>query len=307
MSALQIVGLIVAIFAPPLVLGCLHKLKAGLQNRIGAPIHQPFLDIIKLLRKGEVVSEHSSMVLHGASAVMLATCLLVTISVPWFGIDNPIFKLDIFTLIYILVLVRFANLLISLDSNSAFGGFGASREALLSILVEPAVMLCLASLAIACKSVDLNQIFSFSDTLLSNHCGLWILAGCGLFLSSLVELSRMPSDDPTTHLELSMVHEAMILENSGPNLAAVNYATAIKLSVLFGLSGQCFLHAFSCMWDFPPVVQVMAGIVAVAAPVVLISVIETTAVRLRWTKLPEFIGYSVGFGLLCLLQSIGSI
>jgi len=305
MTGYHVIFPIFALSLPLLLIGVIRKLKARFQNRIGAPLYQPLIDVIKFLKKGQVISEHASLALGGASALSCAVCMLLTLSAPWLGVAHSIIPLDIFTFIYLLVFVRLATLLVAIDPNSPFGGFGASREVLLSVLVEPAVMLCLVSLAVAGKSTMMSQLFSFSDSALLHHSGLWLLAGCGLYISSLVELSRMPADDPTTHLELTMTHEAMILENSGPNLAAVQYTAAMKLAVLLGISGQCFLHAIGPLWTAGAVVQVVASCLTVVILAGSIAVIEGTVTKLRWTKLPEFIAYAVGFGLLCLFQAIG--
>ena len=149
MSAFHMLFPVVALTAPPLVIGVIRKLKARLQNRIGARIYQPWLDLVKLLRKGQVVSEHASSMMVGASALGCAVSILLALSAPWLGVTHSVVPLDIFTFVYLLVFVRLATLVVAIDPNSPFGGFGASREAILSVLVEPAVMLCLVSLAVA--------------------------------------------------------------------------------------------------------------------------------------------------------------
>ncbi|MBX9693481.1 MAG: NADH-quinone oxidoreductase subunit H, partial [Cyanobacteria bacterium] len=235
-----------------------------------------------------------------------AVAVLIALSSPWLPGMPVLFHSDVFLFVYLFASLRFFTVLSSLDTGSPFGGFAASREVTLAVLVEPANMLCLAALAVVAKSTSLTEIFSYGSSYLSNCPALWIMAGCGLFLTSLVELSRMPADDPTTHLELTMVHEAMILENSGPNLALTEYAAAVKLLVLMGLTGQCFLHAVSGVWTMQEEIQTIVGLTALFTLVGLIAVFEATAVKLRWTKLPEFIAYAVTFGLLCLAFVVGA-
>ena len=133
---------------------------------------------------------------------------------------------------------------------------------------------------------------------------LWLIAGVGLFLSSLIELSRMPVDDPTTHLELTMVHDAMILENSGPNLALVLFTHYLKMSVLWGVSVQCFLHASSYFWTVGNNVLGVASVLGLLLVGIVVALIEGTAVKLRWTKLPEFIAYAAAMGLFCVFIAI---
>ena len=173
--------------------------------------------------------------------------LVIAFIAPWLSYGQHfINSSDIFLIIYLFGLARFFTVLAALDAGSVFGGFGASREVTLALLVEPGVILCFASLGCVGHTSSLAQIFSYSvsqNQVLYEEPALWLLAGTVLFLASLVELSRMPVDDPNTHLELTMVHEAMILENSGPNLALTEYTHYLKMCILLGLSGQCFLHA----------------------------------------------------------------
>jgi formate hydrogenlyase subunit 4 len=143
---------------------------------------------------------------------------------------------DVFLIIYMFALARLFTVLAALDSGSAFGGVGASREVTLALLVEPAIVVALASLGCAAHTSDLNAIFAWNNTdSVIAMPALWFIAGVGLFLASIVELSRMPVDDPTSHIELAMVREAMILENSGRNLALVEYTHLLKMAVLLGL------------------------------------------------------------------------
>ena len=192
------------------------------------------------------------------------------------------------------------------SNRSVFGGFGASREVTLSLLVEPAVVLSLVSLGVAANSTDFGVIFSYGATSHSGITVLWLLSAAGLFLASLVELSRMPVDDPTTHLELTMVHEAMILENSGGNLALVEGAHWLRLCILLGLCSQCLLHAGYTIWSMSTITLGLFSLGLLAGMVLLIAIIESNMVKLRWTKVPEFIAYSVAMSLLSMLVAVGS-
>jgi formate hydrogenlyase subunit 4 len=298
------VFLIFAIFAPPIMIGILRKTKARLQNRMGASIFQPLHDLRKFLRKGETISTITSWVFRNTSVVSLIAIVAAGCLVPWVSFKPPTTGADIFLVIYLFALARFFTVLAALDAGSVFGGFGASREVTLALLVEPAIMLCLASLGCVAHTSDLNQIFGFSDQLIQNRNSLWTLAGTGLFIASLVELSRMPVDDPTTHLELTMVHEAMFLEYSGRNFAIAEYTHYLKLCIMFGISGQCFLHAVPFFWSAGPTIQTVGSLVALLLAVLTVAFIESTAVKLRWTKLPEFISYSVVMSLLCVFIAI---
>jgi formate hydrogenlyase subunit 4 len=296
--------LVFLVVAPSLLLGLLRKTKAKLQNRMGAPIHQPILDLLKFLRKGETISEVTSWVFRNTSVVCLATLIAIALLLPWVNLKPAVSGADLFLVIYLFAMARFFTVLAALDAGSAFGGFGASREVTLALLVEPALMLCFASLGCVAHTSDLNQIFSYSNPIMQNQYSLWLIAGGGLFLASLVELSRMPVDDPTTHLELTMVHEAMFLEYSGRNLALAEYTHQLKMAVLFGISGQCFLHAVPYIWQAPVAIQILASILVLPIMIFVIALIEATAVKLRWTKVPEFIAYAVVFSLLCVFIGI---
>jgi formate hydrogenlyase subunit 4 len=214
---------------------------------------------------------------------------------------------DIFLIVYMFALARLFTVLAALDAGSVFGGFGASREVTLALLVEPAIVLAFASLGCAAHSSDLNLIFSWSAANpIMDVAPLWFIAGFALFLATLVELSRMPVDDPTTHLELTMVHEAMILENSGRNLALVEFTHVLKMAVLLGLTGQCFLHGFYALVKFDHWMVALFSLLSLVILSILIGVIESATVKLRWTKIPEFIAYSVAMSLLCVFIAIGA-
>jgi len=295
------------VFIPPLLIGLIRKTKARLQGRIGASICQPIFDLAKLFAKDELLSEISNGMLRSASVVSASVAVLIALSSPWLPGMPVLFHSDIFIFVYLFALLRFFTVLSALDTASAFGAFAASREVTIAVLVEPAVMLCFIALAVVAGTTDLSAIFAFTADNLSIYPGLWAMAGCGLYLASLVELSRMPADDPTTHLELTMVHEAMIIENSGPNLALVEYASALKMLILMGLSGQCFLHATTAVLKLHHTIYSLGGLLALFVMVGFIAVIESTSVKLRWTKLPEFIAYAVTFGLLCAMYSLGTL
>jgi formate hydrogenlyase subunit 4 len=289
---------------PPLLIGIIRKTKARFQNRIGAPLLQPYFDLLKLLSKGETISKHTSWIFRSTAAINVSLLIILAFLAPWTSLRPFNLGADLFLVIYLLALTRFFTVLSALDAGSAFGGFGASREVTLALLVEPAVILCLAAIGSVSQTSDLGIAFSFDNVALINQPGLWFIAGCGLFLASLVELSRMPADDPTTHLELTMVHEAMILENSAANLALVEYAHFLKILILLGISSQCLLHAVPFFWHTNQLVLALSSIFSIMILAASIAVIESVAVKLRWTKLPEFIAYSVAMSIFCVFIAL---
>ena len=300
----QYLGLVLSIFVlAPLVLGLIRKVKARLQNRIGAPIWQPAVDLIKLLRKRETLSTTASWLFRFSAALNLTLAVYLAIVLPWFSPKPHMGPCDLFMVIYVLAAMRLFTILAAMDAGSAFGAFAASREATLSFLVEPAAVLSLAALSVPAHTSDLVAIFNSTG---GDHCALWLLSGTALLLASLVELSRMPVDDPTTHLELTMVHEAMILEASAGNLALFEFAHAIKLTILLALSSQCYLHAIvnpACCSNLTLVCLSSAALLLVAVGV---GVFESLAVKLYWRKAPEFIAYSLTLALLACIVALGA-
>jgi formate hydrogenlyase subunit 4 len=198
--------------------------------------------------------------------------------------------------LYLLALSRFMSMLSALDTGSAFGGLGASREATISMLVEPTLVLSLGALALPCSSMDLQVIFT-------TVCSPVVagLAGVALLLAALAELSRMPIDDPTTHLELTMVHEAMILENSGPNLAMIEYATALRTCAFLGLAAQAFLREWPTFDTLPLIVRYGVGLSGVILVGIIVAVFEGVAVKLKWRSVPNFLIFATVSGFIAAL------
>lgn len=299
------------ILLPPLSLGFLRKSKARLQNRQGASVLQPFFDLGKLLCKSETVSKETSWIFRSNTVANFVIAFFLAFLLPWLPVNvgagvGFAGASDLFFVIYLCALARFFAVLAALDAGSAFGGFGASREVTIALLVEPAFVLCLVSLALCGKTTDLSQVFGFQSSSLTGQSALWLSCGITLFLATLVESSRMPVDDPTTHLELTMVHEAMILENSGPNLALLEYARMLKLTVWLGLSAQCLLRLSPHYLTATSAAQIAASILSLFVLLLLLALIESSFVKLRWTKIPEFVAYPIAFGLLSVLLAAGT-
>lgn len=298
-----------ALLLPPLLITTIRKTKARMQNRLGARLLQPYYDLLKFLAKSETVSATTSWVFRSTAVANLVTMILLAFLTPWLSFSPHLPDAsDLFLIVYLFGLARFMTVLAALDAGSVFGGFGASREVTLALLIEPGVVLALASLACVAHTSSLSSMMSYDlqvNSALYMHPVMWLLAGSGLFLASVAELSRMPVDDPNTHLELTMVHEAMILENSGRNLALTEYAHYLKMAVLLGLSGQCFLHSVHYMWDTTDLNRGVASIAVILVLTFVIAMMESLVIKLQWRKVPEFISYSVGMSLLCFLIAVG--
>jgi formate hydrogenlyase subunit 4 len=289
-----------AAFLPPLLVGLLRLVKARLQGRQGPSIWQPLWDIAKLLRKGETVSETATWAFRWAPLLSLATLIAAALMTPWLGVASPIAG-DLFLLVYLLALGKFAAGLAALDTGSSFGALGASREATVSMQTEPALVIALAALAAHAHSS------SFAVLLAPEHGGSQLLLVLplvlvALYLSILADLARMPVDDPTTHLELTMIHEALILENSGRNLALVEYGVALKTAVLFGLLAQVGLLLLP---PSSPAIAYAVSVALILAAGAVVAVTEAVLVKLRWRRIPNLLSFALtAAALACLVVAV---
>lgn len=290
---------------PLLLVGLIRKVKALMQNRFGAPVLQPFYDLAKLLRKSETISATASWVFRLAPVLGLAIALLVAVLVPWAGplLPSSLAPATNFLLIlYLLALGKFLAMLAAMDTGSAFGGLGASREATISMLVEPTLLLGFAALGLSAHSTDLLTIYSAPASAIVAG-----LVAMGLVLAALAELSRMPVDDPTTHLELTMVHEAMILENSGRNLALTELAVALRTCVFLGLAAQTALQVWPAHFALPLATRYAVGLLALFLMGVAVAVAEGVLVKLKWRKVPNLLAFATVLSLLAALMAAAQV
>lgn len=269
--------------APPLLVGVIVKTKAWFAGRRGPPVLQPYYDLAKLLRKGAVYSRTTTLVFRAGPIVALAATIVAGLVAPLGRSPAPLeFSGDLVLFAYLLGLARFATVVAALDTGSSFEGMGASREAAFSTLAEPTLFLSLVVLALEAKSPSLSAIAAAVTP------GAWgamgpslLLVLFGLFVVLLAENSRIPVDDPATHLELTMIHEVMVLDHGGPDFAFILYGAAMKLLVLGSLLVLPFLPA-----DRGPVFNAAAFLVAVLGLAALVGVIESGMARLRLVRVP---------------------
>lgn len=287
---------------PLLLVGVIRKCKALLQTRQGAPVWQPFSDLGKLLRKSETVSSTASWLFRLAPSLGLAVALVVAVLAPWAGVLLPAGAApatNFLLVLYLMSLGKFVGMLSALDTGSAFGGLGASREATISMLVEPTLVVGFAALGLGAHSTDLATIYATpGQTLVA------ALVGAALVLAALAELSRMPVDDPTTHLELTMVHEAMILENSGRNLALVELTVALRTCVLLGLAAQTLLRAWPGLSALTLPLRYGISLAALFALGVAVAVAEGVLVKLKWRRVPNLLAFGTVLSLLAALLAV---
>ena len=291
------VGLVLLL--PPLLLGAVHKTKALVAGRVGPPWLQAYHDLFKLLRKGSVLSRTTTWVFLAGPVVALVTALFAALLVPFGGQAAPFgFEGDFVVLVYALGLGRFFTVAAALDTGSAFEGMGGAREVTFSCLAEPALLLGLLVLARASGSLSLGGMLG-PDVL-----GAWASDGAplaavlvSLVVVLLVENSRIPFDDPNTHLELTMIHEVMVLDHGGPALGLVHYAAAVKLFVFAAL----VVGVAVPLGAADPWLAWLGFTAALLGLAVVIGVIESVMARLRLLQVPTLLVAA------CLLSAFGIV
>jgi formate hydrogenlyase subunit 4 len=290
---------------PPLMFGIIQKTKAMFAGRRGAPLLQPYFDLVKLLRKGTVYSRTTTWVFRAGPMVALGSALTAGLVVPLHAARAPLsFEGDIIAFAYLLGLGRFFTMAAALDTGSSFEGMGASREAAFSALAEPALLLALANLCIPAGGVSF--VLAWQALPLGEPLAVrpeLIAVALALFAVLLAENSRIPVDDPNTHLELTMVHEVMVLDHGGPDLAYVLYASGVKLLVFASLLVHLLPIRLQGGWRDAALFT--AGVIGTS---VLVGVVESVMARLRLVRVPQFlVGASVvaAVGLLVMLARGG--
>ncbi len=291
----------------PLVSGCIRNWKAKLQTRRGPPVWQPYLDLAKYLRKDMVISEHASWIFRAMPYVLFLSTLLAGLMVPLVSAQAPLSLFgDALAVIGLLALGRFFLALAGLDAASAFGGMGSSREMTLSAIAEPALMLAIFTVAITAGSTNLSRMLLAAQGpashLLNPAHGL---AFAALFIVLLAETGRIPVDNPATHLELTMIHEAMILEYSGRYLALIEWSASLKQLLLMALLVNVFFPVGVATSLTAPALGLSflwltAKILTVAAAVVLV---ETTNAKLRLFRVPDLLSTAFILATLALFSS----
>lgn len=283
----NLVHLLVLLFFPLLLLGVINRVKAWAAGRKGPSLFQGYYDVLKLLQKGAVYSYTTTWIFRTGPLVTLAALFVSGLIVPLTSGSGPLhFAGDVLAFAYLLALGRFFTMAAALDTGSSFEGMGASREAGFSALAEPATFLSLAILCVPAHSA------SFATALAKLPWESWgpahptfLFAVVALGIVLLTENARIPVDDPNTHLELTMVHEVMILDHGGPDLAFILYASALKLLLMTSLLVHLLL-------PIPSEGSVVGGLMFLGGCVgiaVVIGIIESTMARLRLRSVPQLL------------------
>ncbi len=306
--AIIILQILAIIALAPLLSGMIKKIKAFFQIRKGPSIFQPYYDIAKLLQKDSVVSQNVSWIFHAAPIISFSAVLAAGLLIPVFITELPFsFAGDLIAVIYLFALARFFIALASLDAGSSFGGMGGSREMFVAALVEPALMLSIFAVALNVGSTNLSYISATVSSMgLDALSPYQLLAFVALFIIAIAETARIPVDNPATHLELTMIHEAMILEYSGRQLAIVELGAMVKQLLIFTLLANIF---------FPWGIATGTGVAAIFIALILycvkiailgtvMAMVETSTAKWRLFRLPELLSMSLMLSFLSLVSFI---
>lgn len=289
----------------PLLTGLVRKIKARLLRRQGPSLLQPYRDLHRLLRKEVVLADNASWLFRIAPYVAFATIWVAAALVPTFATGLLFsWSADMIAIVALLGTARFFLALAGLDVGTSFGGIGSSREMMIASVAEPALLMAAFTLSLLAGTTQLSSIANF---MLSQHVGLRISLGLvfvALLIAALAENARIPVDNPATHLELTMVHEAMVLEYSGRHLAMIEGAAFVKLLLYASLIACVFAPwGMAAAGDGP--LAYLAGIAAYLVKLLLAAVVlavfETSVAKMRVFRLPEFIGTALMLGLLATL------
>ncbi|MBR2141689.1 MAG: NADH-quinone oxidoreductase subunit H [Anaerovibrio sp.] len=278
-------GLVLLIFAP-LVAGIINKVKARLQKRRGASVLQEYFDICKWWKKATILTPYTSVIFILAPVVYFMTSLVAATMVPGF-LTGQFSVGDAFIFVYILALGRFFMTLSSMDAATSFGGMGGSREIYVSVLVEPAIMLAILINSIRYHSTTLSSMVIDYDGAYFTISA--VLACIAFFLVMLAENSRLPVDNPDTHLELTMIHEGMTLEYSGRLLSLIHLGSYLKIIVFLTLFGALYVPI-----NIPLAIKILLG-------AVIIGVVETLNNKMRLFKVRVYLGAATVFLLLAII------
>jgi formate hydrogenlyase subunit 4 len=311
-TAAAVTGTVVQVVAvaagAPLLVGLTRQIRALLEGRAGAGLLQPWRDLRKLLGKQSVIPEGTTVVFALAPAVIAGVTLVAAAIVPLVTVASPLDRIgDLFAIVGLLLIGTVALILAGLDTGTAFGGMGASREATIAALVEPTILLAIFALSVPAGSSNLAAIVSATH----NHPSQILSPAGALAFAALVvvivaETGRLPVDNPATHLELTMVHEAMVLEYSGAKLAVIEWGAAMRLTVLLGLLANLFFPAGIAGASSGAIGTVVA-LAAVTVKVVVLgtglAIAEVFLAKIRLFRVPELLAGSFLLALLAVTAS----
>jgi len=300
--AVQGAQMALVLLVAPLLTGLVRKLKARLVRRQGPSVFQPYRDLLRLLRKEVVLAENASWLFRVAPYLIFSATWVAAALVPTFATGLVFsWSADLIAIIALLGSARFFMALAGLDIGTSFGGIGSSREMLIGTLAEPAMIMIVFTLALIAGS---TQLSTMADYMLSPAIGLRVslgLALIALIMVAIAENARIPIDNPATHLELTMVHEAMVLEYSGRHLAMIELAAALKLQLYVSLIACLFVPwGLARDGEGPAAYAIGVGafVLKLAVGGLLLALFETSIAKMRVFRVPEFLGAALMLGLL---------
>jgi len=291
---LQAVQMALVVAVAPAVVGVTRKVKARLLRRIGPPVLQPYRDLWKLMHKEAVLAHNASWIYRTAPYLIFAATWVAAALVPSYATGLLFsWSADLIAIVALLGTARFTLALAGMDVGTAFGGIGSSREMMIASLAEPAMLLIVFTVALVAGTTQLSAVATLFST---GSVGLRVSLGLGLFaflFVAVAENARIPIDNPATHLELTMVHEAMVLEYSGRHLAMIEAASAVKLVLYFSLIA-CLFAPLGIAGPGAAVSDYALGIAAYLSKLLLLAVLlpigETSVAKMRVFRYPLFVG-----------------
>jgi formate hydrogenlyase subunit 4 len=303
--AIQGAQMLLVLLAAPLFTGYVRKVKARLQRRSGPPLIQPYRDLARLLRKDVVLAENASWLFRVIPYLIFSATWVAASLVPTFRSGLMFsWSADLIAIIALMGSARFFLALAGMDVGTSFGGIGSSREVMIASLAEPAMIMIVFTLALIAGSTQLSTMAAYME---SSAVGLRVSLALALFalmMVAIAENGRIPVDNPATHLELTMVHEAMVLEYSGRHLALIELSSALKLIVYVSLIA-CLFAPWGIKSDGDGMQTLAVGVAAYIGKLALggflLALFETSVAKMRVFRVPEFLGAALMLGLLATL------
>lgn len=293
---MKLLNLIILLFVPFLMMGVIKKTKAFWAGRKGVSLFQPLYDFIRLMKKDFVISRTTSVVFKIAPVIAISSVLAASLFVPMAtGTALINIQAGIIIFAYVLGLGKFFSLISAMDTGSSFEGMGASREACFTTIVEPAFFMIIASIMALTGNFTFTSLKGILENAGSYGILITIFAVVALFLMILIEGSRVPVDDPTTHLELTMIHEVMILDNSGSDLALFTWGNSIKMLLISSLIANILIPA-----HFSELASTALYLFIIFAISVIIGTVESGMARIRMSHVFEFVFIMSSFALVVL-------
>ena len=293
-----IISLLVVLGFAPLFAGLVNKLKAIFTGRLGAPVLQPYSDLKRLFRKETINANSSSFISVISPTINLVAVVIAAAMLP-IGFERPLisFEGDIILFAYILGLARFFQILAAMDIGSSFEGMGASREAAFAVFAEPNFFFTLGSIAFISGLTSIYEIYHSIRLDNVTYIVFIIVCSISVFILAVTECSRMPVDDPNTHLELTMIHEVMILDNSGVDLFLYQYSSYIKLFI-YAILETSFFYPFGTR---SYTVAIVIFVVVITTLSISLAIVETITSRFKMKSIPHYLLFATAIGILNLL------